>query len=113
MLMSTSCSRSNRGMKRLSAPPISHNPNEENNEQDERNSSYILWHSAFIDALKMELEAYRDALEFYPEYQLSAEPLRIDCIVIKKVKEIAIKKNIGAIFREVNLLEYVPSGRAW
>ena len=54
----------------------------------------------------MELEAYEDALEFIPEYQLTSEPLRIDCVVIKKTKDIVIKKNIAAIFREVNLLEY-------
>ena len=54
----------------------------------------------------MELEAYRDTLEFYPEYPLTAEPLRIDCVVIKKVKDVVIRKNIAAIFREANLVEY-------
>ena len=54
----------------------------------------------------MELDAYKDILEFIPELQLTAEPLRIDCVVIKKAKDSFIKKNIAAIFREVNLLEY-------
>jgi len=54
----------------------------------------------------MELEAYQDALEFYPEYQLTSEPLRIDCVVIKKTKDVKINKNIAAIFRTWNLLEY-------
>ena len=38
--------------------------------------------------------------------RVSALPLRIDCVVIKKPKSLVIKKNIAAIFREVNLLEY-------
>ena len=62
--------------------------------------SRIPWHSAFVEALQLELEAYQDALEFFPEYQLTAEPLRIDCVVIKKAKDAVITKNIAAIFRE-------------
>ena len=54
----------------------------------------------------MELEAYKDVLEFHPELQLTTEPLRIDCVVIKKTKEVEIKKNIGKIFRTWNILEY-------
>ena len=66
----------------------------------------IAWHPAFVEAIKLELEAYGDSLEFFPEYQLTSEPLRIDCVVIKKTKDVVIKKNIAAIFRDVNLLEY-------
>ena len=80
----------------------------DNQKNDEH--SRIAWHPAFVEALQMELEAYKDALEFHPEYQLTSEPLRIDCVVIKKVKNIAIKKNIAAIFREWNLLEYKSPG---
>ena len=69
-------------------------------------SSQIPWHPAFIEALQMELEAYKDVLEFHPELQLTTEPLRIDCVVIKKTKEVKIKKNIGVIFRTWNILEY-------
>ena len=68
--------------------------------------SSIAWHPAFIEALQMELEAYSDILEFHPEYQLTSEPLKIDCIIIKKARDIVIKKNIAAIFKEVNLVEY-------
>ena len=71
----------------------------------EKNPS-IIWHPAFIEAIKLELNDYKDVLEFHSEYQLTAEPLRIDCVVIKKEKDIIIRKNIAAIFREVNLLEY-------
>jgi hypothetical protein len=70
----------------------------------------INWHSAFIEALQMELYEYRDALEFHSEYQLTAEPLRIDCVVIRKAKDVEIKKNIAAIFREWNLFEYKNPG---
>jgi len=66
----------------------------------------IPWHPAFIEALQMELKDYQDALEFHPEYPLTSEPLRIDCVVIKKAKDIVIRKNIAVIFREWNLLEY-------
>jgi len=70
----------------------------------------ILWHPAFIEALQMELEEYHDALEFHPEFQLTSGPLRIDCVVVRKTKDVEIKKNIAAIFREWNLLEYKSPG---
>ena len=73
---------------------------------DEVSSSQIPWHPAFVEALQLELEAYKDVLEFIPELQLTTEPLRIDCVVIKKKKEVKIKKSIGAIFRTWNLIEY-------
>ena len=66
----------------------------------------IQWHPAFIEAIQMELEAYGDSLEFIPEFQLTTGPLRIDCVVVKKARDVVIKKNIAAMFREVNLLEY-------
>jgi len=65
---------------------------EQNQSQDsetkDSESSHISWHPAFVEALQMELEAYEDALEFYPEYQLTSEPLRIDCVIIKKTKDV-------------------------
>jgi len=67
-------------------------------------TTQIAWHPAFIEAIQLELEDYSDVLEFFPEYQLTSEPLRIDCVVIKKPKNVVIKKNIAAIFREV----YIP-----
>jgi len=69
-------------------------------------STHIAWHPAFVEALQMELQAYQDVLEFHPEYQLTSEPLRIDCVIIKKAKDAVIKKNIAVIFREWNLMEY-------
>jgi hypothetical protein len=64
------------------------------------------WHPAFVEAIQMELVAYKDNLEFQSEYQLTSEPLRIDCVIIKKPKEVVVDKNIAAIFREFNILEY-------
>ncbi|MCL2880460.1 MAG: hypothetical protein FWF29_09460, partial [Treponema sp.] len=66
----------------------------------------IAWHPAFFEALQMELNDYRHVLEFHPEYQLTYEPLKIDCVVIKKIKNIQIEKNIATIFREWNIIEY-------
>ena len=74
--------------------------------EQEPESPPIIWHPAFIEAIKLELEEYKDVLEFRSEYQLTAEPLRIDCVIIKKPKDAVIKKNIAEIFRETNLLEY-------
>jgi hypothetical protein len=66
----------------------------------------ISWHPAFIEALQMELQTYQDVLEFHPEDPLTSGQLKIDCVVIKKAKGVVIKKNIAAVFREWNLLEY-------
>ena len=76
----------------------------------EKEQDHISWHPAFVEALQLELEDYRDHLEFFPEYQLSSEPLKIDCVVIKKAKGVEIKKNIAAIFRGVNIVEYKSPG---
>jgi hypothetical protein len=70
----------------------------------------IAWHPAFVEALQMELYAYRNVLEFHSEFQLTSEPLRIDCVVIKKAKDVVIEKNIAATFRKWNLLEYKSPG---
>ena len=76
-----------------------------NKKQGGKNQA-IAWHPAFIEALQLELEEYRDSLEFQTEHPLTAEPLKIDCIVIKKVPDVVINKNIAAIFRDINIIEY-------
>ncbi|MCL2600351.1 MAG: hypothetical protein FWD88_04130 [Treponema sp.] len=80
------------------------------NNPDSDALSHIAWHPAFVEALNLELKEYLDILEFHPEYQLTMEPLRIDCVVIKKAKGVTIEKNIAAIFRGTNLLEYKSPG---
>jgi hypothetical protein len=66
----------------------------------------IPWHPAFVQAIKLELEPYWDALEFITEYPLTAEPLEIDVVIIKKAPGLVIEKNIARIFRKINILEY-------
>jgi len=78
----------------------------ENKTLDNSGTTLIPWHPAFVEALQLELEDYKDVLEFHSELQLTTEPLRIDCVVIKKMKEVKIEKNIGRIFRTWNLIEY-------
>ena len=56
--------------------------------------------------MQAELYEYRDALEFAFEHQLTTEPLRIDVLIIKKPKELAIDKNIARIFKSNNIVEY-------
>ena len=72
---------------------------------EDRNSS-IHWHPAFVEAIKMELIEYLDKIEIQSEVPLTAEPLKIDCIIIKKSKDLVIKKNIAGIFRDWNIIEY-------
>ncbi|MDR0785079.1 MAG: hypothetical protein LBE74_04245 [Treponema sp.] len=66
----------------------------------------IAWHPAFFEAIRLELEEYEHILEFYPEHQLTKEPLRLDVLVIKKAVDMAIEKNIAHIFRKDNIVEY-------
>ena len=67
----------------------------------------IFWHEAFFEALQHELHQYKDYLKFENEHQLSKEALSMDVLVIKKEKGVRIEKNIGRIFREHNIFEYV------
>jgi len=78
--------------------------------ETEKDEKIILWHPAFFEALKMELKDYQDALDFHYDFQLVSGPLRIDCVVVKKTKDVEIKKNIAALFREWNLIEYKNPG---
>jgi hypothetical protein len=73
---------------------------------DQDTTAHIPWHPAFVQALKLELEQYKDALEFTSEYQLTAEPLKIDVVIVKKAPELVIEKNIAQVFKRVNILEY-------
>ena len=72
----------------------------------------IAWHPAFVEAFQTELEEYLDVLTFEPEHQLTSEPLRIDLLVVRKKKNVVIKKNIARIFQSTNIIEYKsPSDR--
>jgi hypothetical protein len=65
----------------------------------------VTWHTAFFDAIRLELEAYIQRLTFMFELPLIAEPLRIDTIIIKE-PDVQIDKPIGRIFRQCNIIEY-------
>jgi hypothetical protein len=72
----------------------------------EETSSAIQWHPAFYEAIQFELEEYRDDLIFETEHDLTTAPLKIDVLIIKKRRNIVIKKNIAKIFRRYNIVEY-------
>ena len=71
-----------------------------------QNKDKIYWRGAFFEAIQLELHQYLEALTFIYEYPLSKEELRIDVLVIRKEQGIKIEKNIGRIFRAINLFEF-------
>jgi len=71
-----------------------------------RGKDKVYWHEAFYEAIQLELHQYLDVLTFINEHPLSKEALIIDVLVIKKKQGIDIDKNIGKIFRDINLLEF-------
>jgi hypothetical protein len=56
------------------------------------------------------LYPYRNCLSFEFEHPLNSEPLRIDVVIIKKERGAVIDNPIGAIFRDVHILEYKSPG---
>ena len=66
----------------------------------------IYWHGAFYVVAEAELIDYKDQIQIENEHLLSKEALQVDVLVIKKDPSLQIKKNIGRIFKSVNLLEY-------
>ena len=75
-------------------------------ESTDASDNKIACHPAFFEAIQMELDEYRDTLQFISEYQLTTEPLRIDVVIIKKTADVLIKKNIARMFRKDNIIEY-------
>jgi hypothetical protein len=70
----------------------------------------ILWHPAFYEAIQLELEQYRDVLRFDFEQPLNTEPLRIDVTIVLKAGDVVIEKNIAAMFKKANVVEYKGPG---
>jgi len=66
----------------------------------------IQWHPPFRGAVKIELEPYKDVLEYVDEKILTKKPLQIDLLVIKKRADVKIENPIGEIFKAINILEY-------
>ena len=70
------------------------------------NNEKLQWHPAFAAALRITLQNEMKYLELQEEYLLSKKPPQIDVLILKKVKEITLKKKIGQIFRGHNIIEY-------
>ena len=66
----------------------------------------IQWHPAFVAAIELEFKEYGQYLEYIKEHELTQKPLKIDLVVIKKLKDIQIEKSLGKILRKYNVFEY-------
>jgi len=75
-----------------------------NNKPDSKRER-LPWHTAFVQAMQLELIGHLDVLKFEAEVPLTAEPLRVD-LIIRKLDTVAINKNIARIFRKENIVEY-------
>jgi hypothetical protein len=67
---------------------------------------YIDWHSAFFDAVQMELAQDRDKLQFEREHPLNVEPLRPDVLIIKKPPNAVLHQKFAQFFRGHNIFEF-------
>lgn len=67
--------------------------------------SRVNWHEAASCAFQIELQDYSDLLEYITEYILGKNSYRIDLLIIKKLTDKIIPKNIALIFKTFNLLE--------
>ncbi len=66
---------------------------------------HVNWHEAAVCAVQIELRNYAHILEFLPEYILGKNSHRIDLLIVRKLSEQVIPKNIARIFRSYNLFE--------
>lgn len=69
-------------------------------------SKKIQWHPAFCSAMRLELLANKDILDYINEFNLNTKPLQIDLLVIRKRQDIFIQNEIGRLFRGHNITEY-------
>ena len=79
-------------------------------EKEKNKPADTLWHPAFCNAIRLELDEYEKELSFVFEHPLTTRPLKIDVMIIKKARDVRIDKNIAQIFRAVNLVEYKSPG---
>ncbi len=70
----------------------------------------ISWHSAFAEAMKLELKDNKESLVYEKEFPLNSEPISVDLLVIKKEPDVVIKNEIGRFFKGHNLIEYKGPG---
>lgn len=70
-----------------------------------KKNKHVNWHSATVDAIKIDLRDYADILEYHDEYPLSRGSHRIDLLLIKKKPGAHIPKAMCTQFQEFNLFE--------
>lgn len=70
----------------------------------------LQWHPAFGAALRITLKEEMEFLEMQEEYLLSKKPPQIDILIVKKLRDLPVKKAIGRIFRQHNIIEYKAPG---
>ena len=75
------------------------------NGEEKRNQ----WHPAFYGAMHLEFRENKKDLEFTEELILNTLPLKVDMLIVKKIKPCTIHNEIGKIFRKYNLIEYKSS----
>ena len=66
----------------------------------------IDWHSGFVNAMKLELLANENDLEYEDEHLIANRAQRIDLLIIKKMRTVEIINEVGAIFDKYNIVEY-------
>ena len=72
----------------------------------------IDWHAGFVSAMKLELMANEDSLEYEDEHQIGNRAQKIDLLIIKKIRTVKIVNEIGTIFDKYNIVEYKGPGDA-
>ncbi len=70
-----------------------------------RHRHRVNWHEAAACAIEIELRDYADMLQFLTEYILGRNSYRIDLLVIRKLSDYVIPKNIACIFKAYNIFE--------
>ena len=81
-------------------------PHDDGSNDTDSADDRVSWHPAFFQAIKAELDVYGSDLHFAYDHHLSFEPLRIDVLIIKKARDVPVRKNIASIFRRDNIVEY-------
>lgn len=64
------------------------------------------WHQGFYGAAQLEFRDDKDNLLFDTEHCLSKEAIRMDMLIVKKIKEFSTKNPIGHLFKKHNVIEY-------
>ena len=73
-------------------------------EMQKEEAKMLQWHPAFFAEIQIELQEDAEHLIFENEHQLGTKPKEIDVLIIKKDKGRVIRKNIGRIFRQHNIV---------